>query len=158
MMIFGPIFGLIIAIRRGLNLKLLVPGIGDCSLFHFCCFCSSIPHQILMVHSFYLVSLEHYYQPHLLTRSFHFPREYTGISSAVTNMMRIVGGAIGPVITTVILASITVSITVDNAEGSYPSPVAFNIVFAIGGRIGNCICDPSYQTEATCYQDDTVNS
>ena len=47
-------------------------------------------------------------------------------------MMRIVGGAIGPVITTVILTSVTVSITVDNVEGSYPSPVAFNIVFGIG--------------------------
>ena len=47
-------------------------------------------------------------------------------------MMRIVGGAIGPVITTVILTSVTVSITVDNVEGSYPSPVAFNIVFGLG--------------------------
>ena len=46
--------------------------------------------------------------------------------------MRIVGGAIGPVITTVILTSVTVSITVDNVEGSYPSPVAFNIIFGIG--------------------------
>ena len=60
------------------------------------------------------------------------PREYTGISSAATNMMRIVGGAIGPVITTVILASVTVSITVDNVAKSYPSPVAFNIMFAVG--------------------------
>ena len=60
------------------------------------------------------------------------PIEYTGISSAVTNMMRIVGGAIGPVITTVILTSVKVSITVDNVEGSYPSPVAFNILFGLG--------------------------
>src|SRR6478736_5978626 len=47
------------------------------------------------------------------------PKEYTGISSAATNMMRIVGGAIGPVMTTVILASITVSASVDNVATSY---------------------------------------
>ena len=59
-------------------------------------------------------------------------REYTGISSAATNMMRIVGGVIGPVITTLILASVTLSTTVDNVAKSYPSPVAFNIMFAVG--------------------------
>jgi hypothetical protein len=47
-------------------------------------------------------------------------------------MMRIVGGAIGPVLTTVILASATIPITVDNVEKSYPSPVTFNIVFGLG--------------------------
>ena len=57
------------------------------------------------------------------------PKEYTGIGSAVTNMMRIVGGAIGPVVTTVILASATISITVDNVEKSYPSPVTYNILY-----------------------------
>ena len=46
--------------------------------------------------------------------------------------MRIIGGAIGPVLTTVILASATVSITVDNVEKSYPSPVTFNILFGLG--------------------------
>jgi len=47
-------------------------------------------------------------------------------------MMRIVGGAIGPVVTTVILTSVTIPITVDNVEKSYPSPITFNIVFALG--------------------------
>jgi hypothetical protein len=60
------------------------------------------------------------------------PKEYTGISSAATNMMRIIGGAIGPVITTVIITSVTVPITVDNVEKSYPSPVTWNILFAVG--------------------------
>jgi hypothetical protein len=60
------------------------------------------------------------------------PGEYTGISSALTNMMRIVGGAIGPVVTTVILTSATISITVDNVETSYPSPVTYNILFGLG--------------------------
>ena len=60
------------------------------------------------------------------------PREYTGISSAITNMMRIVGGATGPVMATVILASATIPITVDNVEQSYPSPVTFSILFGLG--------------------------
>jgi hypothetical protein len=47
-------------------------------------------------------------------------------------MMRIIGGALGPVLTTVILASATVSITVDNVATNYPSPVTFNILFGIG--------------------------
>ena len=133
MMIFGPIFGLIIAKRRGLNLKLLVPGI------------------VIAAVSFLLLLLFHSTSQSINGALFLFgiagallpttfintiisfsPREYTGISSAITNMMRIVGGAIGPVITTVILTSVTVSITVDNVEGSYPSPVAFNIVFGMG--------------------------
>ena len=46
--------------------------------------------------------------------------------------MRIIGGAIGPVIATVIVNSILVSIQVDGNVGQYPSPVAFNIVFIVG--------------------------
>ena len=79
------------------------------------------------------------------------PREYTGISSATTNMMRIIGGAIGPVLTTVILASVTISITVDNVEKSYPSPITFNIVFGLGVCNGNCMCVPIYHNETPRY-------
>jgi MFS family permease len=133
MMIFGPIFGLMIAKRRGLNLKLLVPGI------------------IISALSFVLLLFFHYSSQTINGALFVFgisgallpmtlnnttigftPKEYTGIGSAVTNMMRIVGGAIGPVMTTVILSSITVSITVDNVATNYPSPVTFNILFGIG--------------------------
>jgi hypothetical protein len=46
--------------------------------------------------------------------------------------MRIIGGAIGPVIATVIMSSILVSIEVDGSVGEYPSPTAFNIVFLVG--------------------------
>jgi MFS family permease len=60
------------------------------------------------------------------------PKEYTGISSASTNMMRIIGGAIGPVLTTVIITSITIPITVDNVEESYPDPVTFYILLGVG--------------------------
>lgn len=133
MMIFGPIFGLMIAKRRGLNTKLLVPGIAITAvsfllllLFHST---SQSINGALFIFGIAGALLPTTFINTIVSFS---PREYTGISSAVTNMMRIVGGAIGPVITTVILTSVTVSITVDNVEGSYPSPVAFNIVFGIG--------------------------
>jgi MFS family permease len=133
MMIFGPVFGLMVAKRKGLNLKLLVPGI------------------VVTVISFLLLLLFHSTSQGINGSLFIFgmagallpqtlintiigftPKEYTGISSAITNMMRIVGGAIGPVLTTVILASITISISVDNVEKSYPSPVTYNILFGLG--------------------------
>ena len=133
MMIFGPIFGLIIAKRRGLNSKLLVPGIVIAAvsfllllLFHSS---SQAINGALFIFGIAGALLPTTFINTIISFS---PKEYTGISSAVTNMMRIVGGAIGPVITTVILTSVTVSITVDNVEGSYPSPVAFNIIFGIG--------------------------
>ena len=133
MMIFGPIFGLMIAKRRGLNLKLLVPGIVIAAVsFLLLLFFHSTSQSIngaLFIFGIAGALLPTTFINTIISFS---PREYTGISSAVTNMMRIVGGAIGPVITTVILTSVTVSITVDNVEGSYPSPGAFNIVFGIG--------------------------
>jgi MFS family permease len=133
MMIFGPIFGLMIAKRRGLNMKLLVPGIIIAAVsFLLLLFFHSTSQSIngaLFIFGIAGALLPTTFINTIISFS---PREYTGISSAVTNMMRIVGGAIGPVITTVILTSVTVSITVDNVEGSYPSPVAFNIIFGIG--------------------------
>jgi MFS family permease len=133
MMIFGPVFGLIVARRKGLNLKLLVPGIGITAISFL---------LLLLFHttsagingSLFIFGMAGALLPMTLTNTnIRFtPNEYTGISSAVTNMMRIIGGAIGPVITTVILASATISITVNDVEKNYPSPVTFNILFGIG--------------------------
>jgi len=133
MMIFGPVFGLMVAKRRGLNLKLLVPGIGITAISFV---------LLLLFHSssqgingsLFIFGMAGALLPQTLinTNIGFTPGEYTGISSALTNMMRIVGGAIGPVVTTVILTSATVSITVDNVENSYPSPVTYNILFGLG--------------------------
>jgi MFS family permease len=133
MMIFGPVFGLMVAKRKGLNLKLLVPGVGITAISFL---------LLLLFHStsqgingsLFIFGMAGALLPQtLINTSIGFtPKEYTGISSAITNMMRIVGGAIGPVITTVILASATISISVDNVEKSYPSPVTFNILFGLG--------------------------
>jgi MFS family permease len=132
-MIFGPVFGLMIAKRRGLNLKLLVPGIVISAIsFLLLLFFHSTSQAING--ALFIFGTAGALLPMTLnnTNILFTPVEYTGISSATTNMMRIIGGAIGPVLTTVILASATVSITVDNVATNYPSPVTFNILFGVG--------------------------
>jgi MFS family permease len=133
MMIFGPVFGLMVAKRKGLNIKLLVPGVGITAISFL---------LLLLFHStsqgingsLFIFGMAGALLPQTIINTIiaFTPREYTGISSAITNMMRIVGGAIGPVITTVILASATISISVDNVEKSYPDPVTYNILFGLG--------------------------
>lgn len=132
-MIFGPIMGILVAKRKGFNLKLLIPGMAVSAI------------------SFLILLLFHSAPPGINTGLFIFgiasamipntvivtiigltPTQYTGISSASTNMLRIIGGAIGPVITTVIITSSTIPITVDNVEKSYPDPFTWNILFAMG--------------------------
>ena len=135
-MIFGPIIGITVAKRKGYNLKLLVPGI------------------VVSAISFLILLFFHSAAPGINTGLFIFgivsamipntvivtiigltPVQYTGISSASTNMLRIIGGAIGPVITTVIVTSTTIPITVDNVTKDYPDPITWNILFAIGAAM-----------------------
>ena len=132
-LIFGPAFGIIMAKRHSLNIKLLVPS------------------MVIMAFSFVLIALFQSTASGIAGSLFLFgigaallpitliniiisltPRELTGISSAATSDMRIIGGAIGPVIATVIMTSILVSIEVNGDVGEYPSPTAFNIVFLVG--------------------------
>ena len=132
-MIFGPIIGIMVAKRKGYNLKLLVPGIAvsaisflillffhsaapgiNTGLFIFGIASAMIPNTVIVT----IIGLT--------------PVQYTGISSASTNMLRIIGGAIGPVITTVIVTSTTIPITVDSVTKGYPDPITWNILFAIG--------------------------
>ena len=122
-----------LAKRRTLNTKLLIPS------------------MVIMSVSFLLVTIFHYSSAEVTASLFLFgigaallpvtliniiialtPRELTGISSAATSDMRIIGGAIGPVIATVIISSILIPIEVDGTTSQYPSPTAFNIVFIIG--------------------------
>ena len=135
-MIFGPIIGIMVAKRKGYNLKLLVPGIAvsaisflillffhsaapgiNTGLFIFGIASAMIPNTVIVT----IIGLT--------------PTQYTGISSASTNMLRIIGGAIGPVITTVIITSATIPITVDSVEKSYPDPITWNILFAMGAAM-----------------------
>lgn len=132
-LIFGPVFGVLLAKRHSLNTKLLVPA------------------MLIMSVSFLIVTLFHSTSSEVAGSLFLFgigaallpitliniiisltPKELTGISSAATSDMRVIGGAIGPVIATVIMSSILVSVEVDGSVGEYPSPNAFNIVFIVG--------------------------
>lgn len=132
-MILGPIFGVMLARRTGLNIKLLVPSMATISvsfliitLFHFTgaqvrgsLFLFGIAAALLPVTLLNIIIA--------LT-----PREFTGISSASSSDMRIIGAAIGPVIATLIMSSSLVSIEVGGTTNEYPSPNAFDYVFFIG--------------------------
>jgi MFS family permease len=132
-LVFGPVFGMLLVKRHELNTKLLVPG------------------MVIISVSFLFITLYHSTSSAVTGSLFLFgigaalipvtliniiialtPREFTGISSAATSDMRIIGGAIGPVIAAVIMSSILVSIEVEDTSGEYPSPIAFNIVFIAG--------------------------
>jgi MFS family permease len=132
-LIFGPVFGLLLAKKHKLNTILLIPS------------------MVIMSISFLLVTIFHNTSADVTASLFIFgigaallpvtliniiialtPRELTGISSAATSDMRIIGGAIGPVIATVIISSILIPIEVDGTTSQYPSPTAFNIVFVVG--------------------------
>jgi MFS family permease len=132
-LIFGPVFGVLLAKKRKLNTKLLIPS------------------MVIMSVSFLLVTIFHDTSADVTASLFLFgvgaallpvtliniiialtPRDLTGISSAATSDMRIIGGAIGPVIAIVIISSILIPIEVDGTTGQYPSPTAFNIVFIAG--------------------------
>ena len=86
------------------------------------------------------------------------PVQYTGISSASTNMLRIIGGAIGPVITTVIVTSTTIPITVDSVTKSLPRSYYLEYSFCNWGCDGNCKCGYSVHNEAPCNEDEAYNS
>ena len=153
MMIFGPVFGILIAKRRHLNLKLLVPGIGISAItFVMLLFFHSSSGGINA--SLFIFGIAGALLPTTLINVIIgiTPKEYTGISSAITNMMRIVGGAIGPVITTVILGISTINITVDNVEGTYPSPETFNILFIVGLAMTILSIFLVSHNETSCYQ------
>ena len=132
-LVFGPVFGVMLAKRHSLNTKLLIPA------------------MLIISVSFLLVTLFHSTSSDVAGSLFLFgigaallpvtliniivtltPRQLTGISTASTSDMRIIGGAIGPVIATVIITSILVSVEVDGVVGEYPSPSAFNIVLIVG--------------------------
>ena len=57
------------------------------------------------------------------------PRAVMATSAAVMDTLRIIGGAIGPIILGAIMQSYLVPVTVDGEEQLFPRTVAFNIIF-----------------------------
>jgi len=132
-LIFGPIFGVMLARTQGLNTKLLVPSMatitisfllitifhstgseGGGSLFLFGMAAALLPVTLFNI----IITL--------------IPKKFTGISAASSSDMRIIGGAIGPVIATLIMSSTMVNIEMDGTTSEYPSQAAFNNVFFVG--------------------------
>jgi hypothetical protein len=132
-LIFGPIFGVMLARTQGLNTKLLVPSMATITI------------------SFLLITIFHSTGSEVGGSLFLFgmaaallpvtlfniiitliPKKFTGISAASSSDMRIIGGAIGPVIATLIMSSTMVNIEMDGTTSEYPSQAAFNNVFFVG--------------------------
>jgi hypothetical protein len=59
------------------------------------------------------------------------PKAVMATSAAVMNTMRIIGGAIGPIISGVIMQVFLVPVRVDGKEELFPSVAAFNLIFFI---------------------------
>jgi MFS family permease len=70
----------------------------------------------------------------MLTNS--IPRENVAVGLGMNTMLRNLGGAIGPVVATTIMASYTTSVTLHvnglNIPAVFPSATAFNIIFGLG--------------------------
>lgn len=59
------------------------------------------------------------------------PKDIRGTSAAVMNTLRIIGGAIWPIISGVIMQIFLVPVIVNGEEQLFPSVVAFNLIFFI---------------------------
>ena len=114
-LVFGPVFGVMLAKRHSLNTKLL----SSCHADNICLVLVSYHYSILHQSDVSRVTISIWNRGRTFARYIdqhnHFSnsKRATGISSASTSDMRIIGGAIGPVIATVIITSILVSIEVD---------------------------------------------
>ena len=131
--VLGPIVGFM-AIKRG-SLRFIVPGgviltIGMVVLFLF----HTTPVQTAIVLlGFALGGVFITLVPNLMLR--HTPKEATGMVSATNATMRIIGGAIGPVISGVFLTLFVVPTSVSGTTEPIPNEMAFNIIFLIGALL-----------------------
>ncbi|MEW6603498.1 MAG: hypothetical protein AB1351_02280, partial [Thermoproteota archaeon] len=57
--------------------------------------------------------------------------EYTGLISSTTTDLRVIGGAIGPVIAGTFMSIFVVTYEIGGRVESYPSPVAFDYIFVV---------------------------
>ena len=60
------------------------------------------------------------------------PRENVAVGLGVNTMLRNLGGAIGPVLATTIMASYTVVVQIGGQSVTFPTATAFNIIFGVG--------------------------
>jgi MFS family permease len=128
--VLGPLVGFM-AIKHG-SVRFIVPGsiiltIGMVVLFLF----HTTPVQTAIVLlGFALGGVFITLVPNLMLR--FTPKEATGMVSATNATMRIIGGAIGPVISGVFLSLFVVPSSISSSTEPIPNEMAFNIIFLIG--------------------------
>jgi MFS family permease len=129
--VLGPIVGFI-AVKRG-NLRFIVPGaiILTIGMFALLAFHDTPLQTAIVLLGFALGGIFITLVPNIML---HFtPKESTGVVSATNATMRIIGGAIGPVISGVFLTLFVVSATdIPGTTDPIPNEMAFNLVFLTG--------------------------
>jgi MFS family permease len=132
--ILGPIMG-VIAIKYG-NLRFLIPGaiLLTVGLFLLSAFHSTVAETAGFLVFFALGGVFLTLIPNVILLA--APRESTGTVSAVTSTMRIIGGAIGPVLSGALLTIFVIPVdNPTNTSASVPSEMAFNVIFVIAAVI-----------------------
>jgi MFS family permease len=127
--VLGPIAG-IIAAKYGAT-KLLIPSAATILLsFVLLVFLHSTPEQVGINLIFFGIGTGLFVTLDAVIILF-IPKAVMGTSAAVMNTLRIIGGAIGPIISGTIMQIFLVQVTVDGEEQLFPSVVAFNLIFFI---------------------------
>jgi MFS family permease len=128
--IFGLFAGIYIS-KKG-PLRLLIPGlvIGVASVallaaFHATFLGTAIALAILGIGFTLVVTAAN------ITMITSNPAHYTGLISSTTTDMRVIGGAIGPIIAGTFMAIFVVPYEIGGEVEYYPSPTAFNIIFIV---------------------------
>jgi MFS family permease len=128
--VFGLVAGVFIS-KRG-PLKLLLPGlaiglvsVGLLAAFHATFAGTSIALAIFGIGFTLVVTAGNYL---MITSN---PMEYTGVISSTTTDLRVIGGAIGPLIAGTIMSLFVVPYEIGEQVRYYPSPMAFNLIFLV---------------------------
>jgi MFS family permease len=132
--VLGPIVGFM-AIKRG-SLRFIVPGgiILTIGMVFLLVFHSTPVQTAFVLLGFALGGVFITLVPNLMLR--YTPKEATGMVSATNATMRIIGGAIGPVISGVFLTLFVVPSSISSGTtDSIPNEMAFNTIFLIGALL-----------------------
>ena len=126
--IFGLVAGISIA-RKG-PLRLLLPGIAIglvsvavLAVFHNTFLGTSLGLALFGVGFTLVITAANFT---MITSN---PMEYTGLISSTTTDLRVIGGAIGPIIAGTFMAIFVMPYEIGGQTEYYPSPMAFDLIF-----------------------------
>ena len=127
--ILGPIAG-IIAAKYGATKLLISSALTILLSFILLTFLHSTPEQVGINLIFFGIGSGLFVTLDAIIILF-IPKDIMGTSVAVMNTLRIIGGAIWPIISGVIMQIFLVPVIVNGEEQLFPSVVAFNLIFFI---------------------------